>query len=49
LLTGIAWTFGLTLVAAASFIGELRKAPWRRPLQGAMVLALALVLWRYWP
>lgn len=49
LLTGIAWTGGLTAVAAGSFVGELKKTPWRRPLQVAMLLALVVVLWRYWP
>jgi hypothetical protein len=49
LLVGIAWTSLLTAVAAASFVGELRRTSWRRGAQGALALALAIVLWRYWP
>ena len=49
LLTGIFWTALLTVVAAASFVGELRRWRWRRPAQLALGLGIALVLWRYWP
>jgi hypothetical protein len=39
----------LAAVAATSFYGELRTRSWRYPVHGALVLALTLVLWTYWP
>lgn len=49
LLAGIGWTFSLTLVAAASFVGELRARPWRRWPQGVLAVAIVGLTWRYWP
>ena len=49
LLVGIGWTLGLTLVAAASFVGELRMRPWRRWPQGLLAIAIAGLIWKYWP
>lgn len=49
LLVGITWTLGLTLVAAASFVGELRARPWRRGPQWVLAAAIAGLLWKYWP
>jgi hypothetical protein len=49
LLIGIASTLVLTVLAAASFIGELRARPWRRPVQAVLAAGIAAVLWRYWP
>ena len=36
-------------VAATSFYGELRGRSWRYAAHGALVLALAVALWTYWP
>jgi hypothetical protein len=49
LLTGIVWTCLLTAVAAASFVGELRRTRWRRAAQVLLVVGTGLVLWRYLP
>jgi hypothetical protein len=49
LLHGLAWSWSLALVSAASFVGELRNAPWRRTAQFLLVLVLALLAWRFWP
>ncbi len=49
LLKGLAWSWSLALVAAASFVGELKNAPWRRAAQLVLVLILALLAWRFWP
>lgn len=37
------------VVAAASFVGEIRERPWRRPAQLLLVVLLAGVTWLYWP
>jgi hypothetical protein len=46
-------TFGgftaLTVLAGASFYAQLREARWRRPVVGALLGALALIGWVYWP
>lgn len=49
LLTALAWSWSLTLVAAASFVGELRGLAWRRAAQAVVLLLLAALAWRYWP
>jgi len=49
LMVGIAWTLSLTCVAAASFLGELRARPWRRGPQWGLAVAIAGLLWKYWP
>ncbi|HEV7432907.1 MAG TPA: hypothetical protein VGN77_07680 [Steroidobacteraceae bacterium] len=49
LLTGLAWSWSLALVAGASFVGELKNASWRRPAQLLLVAILALLGWRFWP
>lgn len=49
LLVGLAWSWSLALAAGASFLGELRSAPWRRLVQGALVVLLAALAWKYWP
>ncbi|HEY1726517.1 MAG TPA: hypothetical protein VGF89_13915 [Steroidobacteraceae bacterium] len=49
LLKGLAWSWGLTLVGGASFIGELRDRRWRYPAQlllAAMLITLGVL---YWP
>ena len=49
LLYGIAWTFVLTGIAAASFLGEVKERPWRRRPQWVLAVAIAALLWIYWP
>ena len=49
LIKGLAWSWSLSLVSAASFVGELKSAPWRRPAQLALALILSLLAWRFWP
>ena len=49
LLTGIGLTFGLTVLAGASFVGELKGWPWRRGLQGLLAASIGVLLWKYWP
>jgi hypothetical protein len=49
LLIGLAWTWSLAAVAAASFYGELRMRTWRRAAQGALLLLLAALAVVYWP
>ncbi len=39
----------LAAASAASFLGELKSAPWRRYAFMALVGTLALVTWTYWP
>lgn len=45
----LAFMIGLAAVAAASFYGELRERRWRRLANGALILALGLTGWLYWP
>jgi hypothetical protein len=49
LLFGIAWTSVLTAIAGASFVGELRARPWRRPFQWVLAAAIGGLVWIYWP
>jgi hypothetical protein len=49
LLKGLAWSWSLALVSGASFVGELKSKPWRRPAQCLLLLILALLAWRFWP
>lgn len=49
LLHAIAWAALLTALSAASFIGQLRSKPWRQWAQLALVAAILLVGWYYWP
>lgn len=49
LLLGIALSWALSALAGAAFVGELRRRPWRRWPQVLLLLALALLGWRYWP
>jgi hypothetical protein len=39
----------LAAIAGASFYGELRDRRWRRLANGALVGALAVTGWLYWP
>lgn len=49
LMKGLAWSWSLALVSAASFVGELKIARWRRPAQLLLALELSLLAWRFWP
>lgn len=49
LLKGLAWSWSLALVSGASFVGELKGKPWRRPAQCLLLLTLTLLAWRFWP
>lgn len=49
LLKALAWSWSLACVAGASFVGELRDKPWRRPAQAVLALIIAALAWRYWP
>jgi hypothetical protein len=49
LLKGLAWSWSLALISAASLVGELKGASWRRPAQLLLVITLALLAWRFWP
>src|SRR6186713_558204 len=39
----------ISAVAAASFYGEIRERQWRLATHLAMVMALSLAIWTYWP
>lgn len=49
LLIGLAWSWSLALAAGASFLGEVKSRPWRRPVQAVMLAILVALAWRYWP
>ena len=46
---GLAWSWSLALTAVASFLGELKAAPWRRQAQLLLALIVAALTWRFWP
>lgn len=37
----------MTAISAASFVGLVRRAPWRWPAQAAMWLGVGLVIWYF--
>ena len=45
----IAWAVLLVATSAAAFLGQVRKTPWRVPAALALLAAVALVGWSYWP
>jgi uncharacterized membrane protein YqgA involved in biofilm formation len=49
LLRAIALFMLLTVAGGASLYAELRLRPWRRFAHTAMVAALSLTVWVYWP
>jgi hypothetical protein len=49
LLQAIAWAVLLTGASVAAFAGQLRLRPWRMQAKLALVVALLLVGWKYWP
>jgi hypothetical protein len=49
LLMAVGWAASLAGLSAAAFVGELRGRPWRRLVQGALVVLLVAFGWSYWP
>lgn len=49
LLQAIAWAALLTATSVAAFVGQLRQRTWRTPAKTALVAAVLLVGWVYWP
>jgi multisubunit Na+/H+ antiporter MnhC subunit len=49
LLQALVLTSGLTGLAAASFIGELRQQTWRLAAHAALLAGLGFAIWVYWP
>lgn len=49
LLKGLAWSWSLALISAASLVAELKRSSWRRPAQLLLVVVLAVLGWRFWP
>jgi hypothetical protein len=49
LLQAIAWAILLTATSAAAFVGQIRHRNWRNPAALAMVVAVLLTGWNYWP
>lgn len=49
LLQAIAWAALLTLASVTAFFATLRSRAWRMHAQLALVAAVVLVGWRYWP
>jgi len=46
---GLAWSWSLASVGAASFIGELRRRSWRHAPQLLLAAMVAILAWKYWP
>ena len=49
LLKGLAWSWGLMLVGAAAFVGELRQRRWRYAPELLLAGMLTTLLVIYWP
>jgi hypothetical protein len=49
LLQAIAWAVILTIASVAAFTGQLRQRSWRMPAKVALLVALLVVGWNYWP
>jgi hypothetical protein len=49
LFTAVTWAATLTAIASLAFVGELKARPWRRWVQGVLVVFLAAMAWHYWP
>jgi hypothetical protein len=49
LLRAVLWTAGLSAVAAAAFLGEIRARSWKRWAQLALALLLGAFAVAYWP
>jgi hypothetical protein len=49
LLQAIAWAALLTATSVAAFVGQLKQHAWRMAAKSALVVAVLLVGWVYWP
>jgi hypothetical protein len=49
LLKAIAWAVMLAAASVAAFTGQIRERPWRLPAKLALLLAMLVVGWNYWP
>jgi hypothetical protein len=49
LVLGLLVSWGLSGLAGAAFLGELRQRAWRRWPQAALALGLLGLAWHYWP
>lgn len=49
LLSALAGSAFMAALAGVAFVGELRAARWRRPLQGLLFGFVVVFLWWYWP
>jgi hypothetical protein len=49
LLVGIGCSWALSALSGAALVGELRTLAWRRFPQSLLLVALAGLVWRYWP
>jgi hypothetical protein len=49
LLQAIAWAVLLTATSASAFVGQLKGSSWRLGAKLALVAAVTLVGWNYWP
>src|SRR5690606_33671954 len=48
-LVGFGMFAALTVIAGASFYGQLKQRPWRAPATALLALGLAAIGWYYWP
>lgn len=46
---GLAWSWSLAVLAAAGFVGELRRWRWRLVPQLLLLGLLMTLAWIYWP
>jgi hypothetical protein len=49
LVRGLLWSWAFSATGAAAFYGELRERRWRRVPQLILLVACAVLAWRYWP
>jgi uncharacterized BrkB/YihY/UPF0761 family membrane protein len=49
LIVATSWTLVLTLASAAAFLAQVRSKPWRRPAYAMLGVAMAGIVWSYWP
>lgn len=49
LLQAIAWAVLLSATSVAAFLGQIKEKRWRTPAALALVAAILLTGWNYWP
>jgi hypothetical protein len=49
LMQAIAWAVLLTGTSVAAFLGQLRGKPWRQLATVALLGAVLMIGWHYWP